>query len=94
LRFPQSTTSLLGIQELQPMKGHDPQASIIAMKILQEKGKGTSIPRFSNEFQEPPAQATVCLMGKLVNELLDIFMCMREQEMKSIFLQLRIALAH
>jgi len=76
------------------MKGHDPQASIIAMKILQEKGKGTSIPRFSNEFQEPPAQATVCLMGKLVNELLDIFMCMREQEMKSIFLQLRIALAH
>ena len=33
-------------------------------------------------------------MRKLVNELLDIFLCMGEQEMKSIFLQLHIALAH
>jgi hypothetical protein len=33
-------------------------------------------------------------MGKLVNQLRNILMCMGKEEMKSIFLQLRIMLTH
>jgi hypothetical protein len=78
--FPQSTASLFGIQLFQTMNGSHPQATLIALEIFKEERKGFGIPCFGEQFQELTAEARVSLMGKLINQLPNILMCMGKRK--------------